>query len=329
MKKKILVLAMCLSIVGAITGCGDDKKKENEKVDSKTTTEAVVNDDTAVADTTTEASSESVEEAEGTGTCWIMEQDLSLSTIASPTDALTMCVTAHAIDSEDSVELPIKADYFNRFTYVGVDDLQYASVEEALASDSCQKMVKPEDTSDKIGYGPTTEFYNDKYIPTYGHISVMNPTGEEVTYAECVENGWFYVENPYGSFLDQGNTDEIGDFNQDGDNDDKDTLDYYVSIWGAPTYFKAYNVESQEAYDASNTDEGTQWFIDNYREGDVFMTAVCWEFDEYVILFMLTDTYYYESWNMEISNSIYYSRALWDELDNYNGLPYLKELTGK
>ncbi len=330
MKKKILVLAMCLSVVGALTGCGKEKDKEKEQVDTGITTEAVINnDDTTAADTTTEAASDSEEEADGTGTCWIMEQDLSLPTVASPSDALTMEVKAYAIDSEDSVELPIKADYFNRFTYVGVNDVQYTSVEEALASDSCQKMVKPGDTSDKIGYGPTTEFYNDKYIPTYGHISVMNPTDVEVTYAQCVENGWFYVEDPYGSFLNQGNTDEIGDFNQDGDLDDKDTLDYYVSVWGAPTYFKAYNAESQEAYEASDTDEGTKWFIDNYREGGVFMTAVGWEFDEYVIVFMLSDTYYYESWNMEISNSIYYSRVLWDELGYYNGLPYLKEATGK
>lgn len=64
MKKKILVFAMCLSIVGVVTGCGDDKKKEKENVDSKTTTEAVVTDDTTAADTTTEAASEDSTEEE-------------------------------------------------------------------------------------------------------------------------------------------------------------------------------------------------------------------------------------------------------------------------
>ncbi len=320
---------MCLSIVGAVTGCGKEKDKEKEKVDSGITTEAVVNNDTAVADTTTETASDSEEEEEDLGTCWIMEQDLSLPTVASPSDALFMDVQTPVIDSEDYVELPIRADYFNRFTYVGIVDVQFASVEDALLSDGCQFIVKPGDEAETISYGPTTEKCEYDYIPTYGNITVKNPTEEEVTYAQCVENGWFFEENGYGNLLNYGDTKEIGDFNQDGDTDDKDTLAYYVSVWGAPTYFMAYNAESQEAFDASYTDEGTQWFIENYQDGGIHMNVVGWEFDEYVMLFSLTDKYYYGSWDVEIAGSSYYSRALWDELGIYNGLPYLKEATGK
>lgn len=118
-----------------------------EKVDYGITTEAVVNnDDTTVADITTEAASDSEKGAEGTVTCWIMEQDLSLPTVASPSDAIYMDVRANVIDSDDVVELPIRADYFNRFTYVGagtvIAGMTNATFVEGVAADMSQTMMQ-------------------------------------------------------------------------------------------------------------------------------------------------------------------------------------------
>ncbi len=321
MKKKFLLSAICVSMLCSLAACGNEEKKKNDGtigITSEVNTEQSVDIPIDNTQVTEENANES---AEGPGRRWIMEQDFSIPTVASPTDAMG----AEVRDSEENTDLlvyPLALSDFEGYAYYRVDGKnEYSTLEDALADEECMEMVEPGEHLALIGFGVTTELGQYDHIPVMDWIDVMNPTASPVSYKECIENNWFYMENGFGDSNISGyDKSAIVDLGDDGDNEDgEDILAHYVKMFGAPTYFDCLITK-----DGQTHEERIDEFVENYKtDNTIDLYCVGWEFDEYVLVAYVTDGYY-GYWALQVNGSFYYSRELWDALKMNNDLDYFK-----
>lgn len=320
MKKKCLTVLLVATMAISMTACGkEEKKDEGKKTEISTEVAGTESTEEVDVDVTTVEDNEDIS-AEGPGRRWIMEQDLSIPTVASPTDALG----GELIDNSDNTCLlsyPISLSDFEDYVYYRVDGNEYYTLEDALADEECLKMIDPGDDAAFIGFGITTEIGEHDHVPIMDWIGVKNPTDKPVSYKECIENKWFYMNDYFGdSFIGGYDKSAVVDLGDDGYNEDgEDLLAHYVKMFGAPTYFNCLITK-----DGQTHEERIDEFIEGYKTDNTLdLYYVGWEFDEYVLTAYVVDGYY-GYWALKVEGSEYYSRELWDALKIHNGMDYFK-----
>lgn len=326
MRKKLLLSAICISLLCSLAACGKDEKKDDGgsagKIESTTQMTDEAEGRTA-GEAIEEAEAETNSLSEGPGRRWIMEQDLTIPTVSTPKEALGAEIN-DVVDNRAFLEYPFGLEDVEGYLYYEVGGVGYSSLEEALADEQCQLMIEPGEDSysvEHISFGVTTEICDHGYVPTVGFLYVINPTDKAVSYRECIENKWFYMDNGYEDTIIRGyDKDTIEDVGGDGDNyDDEDRLANYVKMFGAPTYFDCPQTKEGQA-----AEERIDEFVENYKKDNTIdIYFVGWEFEEYVLVVQISDGYY-GYWALRAPGGAYYSRELWDELKLYNGMDYLK-----
>ncbi|MBE5933797.1 MAG: hypothetical protein E7263_10320, partial [Lachnospiraceae bacterium] len=101
MKKKLLLPVLCVSMLCSLVACGKEDKQNNDAtigITSEVTTEQAVDIPSDDTQSTEEGADELSEEP---GRRWIIEQDFSIPTVASPTDAMG----AEVRDSEENIDI--------------------------------------------------------------------------------------------------------------------------------------------------------------------------------------------------------------------------------
>lgn len=314
---------MCVTMLCSLAACGKEEKQNNDGTIG-ITSEVTIEQATEVPSDNIQVTEDSADEsAEGPGRRWIMEQDFSISTVSSPTDA----IGAEVRDSEKNADIllyPLALSDYEGYVYFKVEDNEYTTLEEALNDEACLEMVEPGEDMSVIGFGMTTEVGEHGFVPVLDWIKVMNPTDAPVSYKECIENKWFYMVNGVNdgniSGYDESAVEDLGD---DGDNEDaEDLLAHYVKMFGAPTYLDCLPTKEGQSHE-----ERIDEFVENYKtDNTIEMYYVGWEFDEYVLVAYVVDGYY-GYWALQVNGSMYYSRELWDALEMDNDLDYFKSKT--
>ena len=100
MKKKCLTVLLVATMAISMTACGEEEKKdEGKKTEISTEVASTESTEVVDVDVTTVDDNEDIS-AEGPGRRWIMEQDLSIPTVESPTYEIELKKDVLNINSE-------------------------------------------------------------------------------------------------------------------------------------------------------------------------------------------------------------------------------------
>lgn len=327
MKKKCLTVLLVATMAIFMTACGkEEKKDEGKKAEISTEVASTESTEVMDVDITTVDDSGDIS-VEGPGRRWIMEQDLNIPTVASPTDAIEF-INRDVDENEVVMQHPLTRATFEAFPYFVVDDVVYTSLDDALAADKCQRELEPGDEAGYLGFGVTDQKAQKyDYVPTIDAVRVKNAGDTTLTYKECFDNGWFYTDSAFGyGGIGYYNEADIPNSNEDGKTNEEDYLNYYVSLWGAPNYVEFLAHTGAESYDQRSLEDEqlVEAIVNSYKEDEsVTQYEVTWVFDEYVIAAYVTEAYFGYH-NMEIGGVSYYDIEVWNSMEQQNHIDYLK-----
>lgn len=314
LKSKIIAGVVAVAVVGggitAAVVISNHKEADKDQVHTESSTAETTSEKNNQVDVeTTEEVNENKVQMESR---WLLQQDFSTGQLGSaPADFTLFNEQISAPLSIEDIKQNFDADTFalppgeNAFT-----EKIEGSAEEVLNSDYHYNLGSDWELMD--GYGSVS--IDDKSTgDTVIQMNVYNFSDQEMSIAECVNNGWWAlytdVEKQIYAFLGF-NPDEV---QSDEEDSGKVTMEYLIQKLGAPNYLHIWG----------NTVEG---FLEEAEEENTLSSYyLAWVFDDYVLCLDCYDEWFYDVNTLEISEITYLPREVWEISEEYNVSGYKQE----
>lgn len=190
---------------------------------------------------------------------------------------------------------------------IGTDRVK-ASAEDVLNSDS--HFPFGSDWSSRWGNVYLMEKGTENTVAT---MTIYNFSEQEMSIAECVNNGWwgFYIELQSEMYSFLGYNEE--DIQSDEDAPGKGVMELLIQKLGAPNYLHLWET-TPEDFVANANEENS---MSSYMLG--------WVFDDYVLNLYCYDKWFYNENTFEIASILYVPREVWEMTEELNVSGYKEE----